>query len=456
MAERLAIVGGDAAGMSAAAIARRRDPDLEIVAFERGPYTSYSACGIPYYLGGDFDDSQRLISRGPAAFAEQGIEARVCAEVTEIDLARRELTVRGAEDGRESREGFDQLVYAAGAEAVLPDVPGADACDSVRTVSEAERFKASLQHRPGRNAVVIGASYLGIEMAEALHRHGLQVTLVDRSDQVMTTLDADMAAHVQQAAEGLGIEVLLATDLRGVEHDADGHPRAVSTSRGELSAEHVVIAAGVRPTTDLARRAGLPVGDTGALRTDDHQRCPGADGVFAAGDCAESRHRLLNRPVNVQLGTHANKQGRIAGVNATGGDAAFPGVIGTAATKVCHHEVARTGLSGREAAQAGIATVSATIEDCTRARYYPGAGPIWVKLTAEADGGRLVGGQIVGVEGAAKRIDVLAVAVWTEMAVGELELADLSYAPPFSGVYDPVLVAARQTAKRLSQRNGSR
>jgi NADPH-dependent 2,4-dienoyl-CoA reductase/sulfur reductase-like enzyme len=210
-----------------------------------------------------------------------------------------------------------------------------------------------------------------------------------------------------------------------------------------------VIGTGARPAVSLAERAGLQVGDSGALRVDDRQRCAGHDGVFAAGDCAESHHRVLDCPVNIQLGTHANKQGRIAGTNATGGDARFPGVIGTAVSKICRYEVARTGISEREASDAGIAVVSATIRDRTRAGYYPGAGPIWVKLVAQAHSGRLLGGQIVGVEGAAKRIDVLATAIWTELAVDELALLDLSYAPPFSGIFDPLLIAARATAKKL-------
>jgi NADPH-dependent 2,4-dienoyl-CoA reductase/sulfur reductase-like enzyme len=298
--------------------------------------------------------------------------------------------------------------------------------------------------------VVIGAGYVGLEMAEALVTRGLEVALVDRNDQVMATLDPDMAAHVQDAAEGVGVQVMLSTAVEEIRHGGHGRPRSVLTSAGELAADHVVLSTGVRPATALAEAAGLEIGETGALRVDDHQRCAGADGVFAAGDCVESWHRVLERPVNVQLGTHANKQGRVAGTNATGGDVAFPGVVGTAVSKICRYEVGRTGISEREAEAAGIDVVSATIRDRTRAGYYPGAGPIWVKLVAEADTGRLLGGQIVGVEGAAKRIDVLATCVWSGMPVGELELLDLSYAPPFSGVYDPLLVAARQTAKAVS------
>ncbi len=448
MTQRLAIIGGDAAGMSAASIARRRDEDLDIVAFERGAYTSYSACGIPYYVGGVVEDSHRLISRDPAEHRKRGIDVRTGCEVVAIDLAARELTVRSADGDRESTEPFDQLVVATGAEAAPPPIPGADAIEPARTVDAGERLRAKLD-RGGRCAVVIGAGYIGLEMAEAFVEQGLDVTMIDRASQVMLTLDPDMACRVQEAAEGMGIRVVLDASIEEIVTGGDGTPVEVRTETDTYVADHVVIGTGARPAVQVAQEAGLEVGDSGALRVDDHQRCPGHDGVYAAGDCAESHHRVLDRQVNIQLGTHANKQGRIAGANATGADLAFPGVIGTAVSKICRYEVARTGISEREAADAGLTVVSATIEDRTRAGYYPGAGPIWVKLVAEPGTGRLLGGQIVGVEGAAKRIDVLATAIWTRLAVDELALLDLSYAPPFSGVYDPLLIAARETAKKV-------
>jgi NADPH-dependent 2,4-dienoyl-CoA reductase/sulfur reductase-like enzyme len=440
VAERLAIVGGDAAGMSAASAARRREPELDVVAFERGPYTSFSACGIPFFVGGLFDDSDRLVARSPDEHRARGIAVHMRTQVTAIDLDRRELTVRD-QMGAERAEGFDRLVLATGAEAVAPDVPGVERAEPARTIDAADRFRAALE-RGGECAVVVGGGYIGLEMAEALTRRGLRVTLVEQAGQVMATLDEDMAAHVQDAAEGVGIEVRLGAELQEVsEH-------AVRVDGEDLRADHVVIATGVRPATTLAQQAGLELGDSGALRVDDHQRCPRHDGVFAAGDCVESWHRVLERPMNVQLGTHANKQGRIAGANASGADLAFPGVIGTAASKLCRYEVARTGITEREAADAGMEVHAATIKDSTRAPYYPGSGPIWVKLVVAPDG-RLLGGQIVGVEGAAKRIDVLATCVWTGLAVDELALLDLSYAPPYSGVYDPVLIAARAVAKMI-------
>jgi len=436
--------------MSAASTARRRDPDLEVVAFERGPYTSYSACGIPYFVGGLFDDPDRLISRSADEHRSNGIAMNMRTEVTCIDLAARTLTVLDHQSGDERREGFDQLVLATGAEAVAPPIPGADATEPVRTVDAAERFRSDLS-RGGdhQHVVVIGGGYIGLEMAEALVQRNIRTTLVEAAPQVMSTLDPDMAAHIQDAAEGVGVRVLVGTAVEEVVLDDEGAPRAVRVGGETIDADHVVMATGVKPAVALAKDAGIDLGPSGAVAVDDHQRCPAHDGVYAAGDCAESWHRLLRRPVNIQLGTHANKQGRIAGANATGGDLAFPGVIGTAVSRLCHYEVARTGLSEREAADADIDVVTATVKDRTRAGYFPGAGPIWVKLVCEPGTGRLLGGQIVGVEGAAKRIDVLATCVWAGLSVEEIELLDLGYAPPYSGVYDPVLVAARAAVKAL-------
>jgi NADPH-dependent 2,4-dienoyl-CoA reductase/sulfur reductase-like enzyme len=332
--------------------------------------------------------------------------------------------------------------------AVGPQVPGVEAVEPARTVDAAERFHANLL-RGGEHAVVVGAGYIGLEMAEALVKRGLEVTMIDVADQVMPiALDADMAAHVQDGAEAEGIEVMLSTPLEAIERDDHGRPRAVVTANGTLKADHVVMATGVKPATDIAAAAGLELGEFGGLRVDDHQRCS-ADGVFAAGDCVETWHRLLERHLKVQLGTHANKQGRVAGVNATGGDAAFPGVLGTAVSRICSREVARTGLTEDEVREhTDLDVVAATIRSTTRAGYFPGSGPMWVKLVCERATGRLVGGQLVGTEGAAKRVDVLATAIWNGMTVGELEHLDLGYAPPVSPVYDPLLTAASALVRR--------
>jgi NADPH-dependent 2,4-dienoyl-CoA reductase/sulfur reductase-like enzyme len=444
MARRLAVIGGDAAGMSAAATARRRDRDLEIVAFERGGLTSYSACGIPYYVAGLVGDADDLIARSPAKHRANGIDVRIRHEVTAIDLAARTLTVRDLNARAEATEPFDELVIATGATATRPPIPGVEATEAARTIDAGMRLRGQVL-RGGADAVVVGGGYIGLELAEALVARNLRVTLIDQAPQLMTTLDADMAAHVQDAAEGHDIDVRLSVQLEEVLLDGEGRPRGVRTSDGDIAADHVVVATGVKPETTLAEQAGVSVGPTGALAVDDHQRA--ADGVYAAGDCVESHHRLLDAPVNLQLGTHANKQGRIAGVNLTGGDLAFPGVIGTAITRLCHREVARTGLSEREAADAGIEVVTTTVESDTRAAYFPDSASMWIKLVVARAGGRLLGAQIVGAPTAGKRIDTFATAIWAGMTVDELQWVDLSYAPPMSGVLDPVLVAARAAVR---------
>jgi NADPH-dependent 2,4-dienoyl-CoA reductase/sulfur reductase-like enzyme len=440
MARRLAIIGGDAAGMSAAATARRRDRDLEIVAFERGGLTSYSACGIPYYVAGLVEDADDLVARSPDQHRANGIDVRVRHEVTAIDLDARTLTVHDRNARTDATERFDELVIATGATATPPPIPGVEATEAARTIAAGMRLRGQVL-RGGADAVVVGGGYIGLEMAEALVARNLRVTLIDQAPQLMGTLDADMAAHVQDAAEGHDIDVRLSVQLEEVLLDRDRRPRGVRTSEGDIPAEHVVIATGVKPETALAQHAGIPLGPTGAIAVDDHQRA--ADGVYAAGDCVESHHRLLDRPVNLQLGTHANKQGRIAGVNLTGGDLAFPGVIGTAITRLCHREVARTGLSEREAAEAGIDVVSTIVETDTRAAYFPDSASMWIKLVVARADGRLLGAQIVGAPTAGKRIDTFATAIWAGMTVDDLQWVDLSYAPPMSGVLDPVLVAAR-------------
>jgi NADPH-dependent 2,4-dienoyl-CoA reductase/sulfur reductase-like enzyme len=285
----------------------------------------------------------------------------------------------------------------------------------------------------------VGGGYIGLEMAEAFVRRGAAVTVVERAPQVMRTLDDDMGALVSRAMRRHGIEVRCGTDTLGFE------PGIVHTSAGDLPADLVVLGLGVEPNSGLAGDAGIELGVRGAIRVDRRQRTS-AEGVWAAGDCAESFHLVSGRPIHVALGTVANKHARVAGTNIGGGYATFPGVVGTAVSKICDTEVARTGLTEAEATRAGFEFHVAKIESTTRAGYYPGAAPITVKLLAERRSGRLLGAQLVGQEGAAKRIDVVAVALHARMDVEQMTALDLSYAPPFSPVWDPILVAARQAA----------
>ncbi|MFI5494648.1 FAD-dependent oxidoreductase [Actinoplanes sp. NPDC051859] len=457
---KIVVVGGDAAGMSAASQARkRRGPDdLEIVAFERGNFTSYSACGIPYWIGGAVQDRDALIAREPAAFAKAGITVRIRHEVVGIDLDRREVIAHDLDGGGERRESFDELVYAAGAVPVTPPWARIDGGGvfGVQTLDHGTAIQAWLDSDPKpQRAVVIGGGYIGVEMAEAFIRRGLAVTLLEKAPQPMSTIDPDMGERVREAICGLGIEVRTHTEVQGLE-TKNGRVSAVVTADGPLPADIVVLGLGVRPNTTLAEESGIPVGVTGGLRTDLRMRVVGPDGridgLWAAGDCVQTVHRVSGQPVHIPLGTHANKQGRVAGINLGGGYATFPGVIGTAVTKVCDLEVARTGLTEREAAAAGFAYVTAAVESTSRAGYYPGASPMHIKLVAEQRTGMLLGAQIVGRQEAAKRIDALAIAVWNRMTVEEMTALDLSYAPPFSPVWDPVLIAARKATDAVGSR----
>jgi NADPH-dependent 2,4-dienoyl-CoA reductase/sulfur reductase-like enzyme len=442
---RLVVIGGDAAGMSAAAKVRREDPQREIVVLERSPHTSYSACGMPYLIAGMVESAGLLIARTPEKFREKyNIDARIQHEVTELDLNGQRVRVSHLESGKEVWEPYDQLLIATGAEAFLPQLSGSesDGIFGLSTLASGLRVQQFMDKEQPRRAVVVGGGYIGLEMAEALIRRGLQVSLVERGEQVMGTLDPDMGAMVSDALREIGVTLYLQESLVGYE-SAHGRVTGVVTDQRTLPAELVIVGLGTRPNTALAATAGITLGEKGSIRVNPRMQTS-APGVWAAGDCAESFHLVSRRSFHVALGTVANKQGTVAGINLAGGYATFPGVVGTAVSKICKYEVARTGLMEREIRDLGLLYRTATIESKTRAGYYPGAGSITVKLLAEQGSDRLLGGQIVGLEGAAKRIDVLATAITAGMTVQQVTDLDLSYAPPFSPVWDPVQTAARQ------------
>lgn len=444
-ATRLLVIGGDAAGMSAAAKVRREDPQREIVVLERSPHTSYSACGMPYLIAGLVESAELLIARTPEKFREKyNIDARIHQEVIELDLSGQRVRVSHLETGSTTWEPYDQLLIATGAEAYLPQLPGSDSDGifGLSTLASGLRIQQFIDKEKPRRAVVVGGGYIGLEMAEALIRKGLQVSLVERGEQVMGTLDPDMGAMVSDALREIGVMLYLQESL--ISYDtAKGRVNGVVTDQRILPADLVIVGLGTRANTALAAAAGITLGEKGSIRVNPRMQSS-APGVWAAGDCVESFHLISRRPFHVALGTVANKQGTVAGINLAGGYATFPGVVGTAVSKICKYEVARTGLMEREIRDLGLLYRTATIESKTRAGYYPGAGSITVKLLAEQGSGRLLGGQIVGLEGAAKRIDVLATAITAGMTVQQVTDLDLSYAPPFSPVWDPVQTAARQ------------
>jgi NADPH-dependent 2,4-dienoyl-CoA reductase/sulfur reductase-like enzyme len=443
MPERVVIIGGDAGGMSAVSRIRKGRPDAEIVAIERGRWTSYSACGIPYVIGGIVDGIERLVARSPERHGELGTDVRIGHEATAIDLSAREITVRPVE-GERYRVGFDQLLIATGGSPIRPPLPGIDLpfIHGVQTLDDAAALLVHAEALAERcqRIVVVGSGYIGLEMAEAFVERGCSAVVVEQAAQPMGTLDPDMGALVAEAMVTHGIDLRCGVEVMGFE------PGSVLTDRGPLPADLVVLGIGVRANSALAANAGLEIGVKGAIRVDARQQTS-VNSVWAAGDCCESRHLLTGQPVHMPLGTYANKQGRVAGINIAGGEAVFPGVLGTAITKLCATEIARTGLGEGEAARAGLDAVAQRIESTTVASYFPGAAKMTVKVIAERATGRLLGAQIVGGDGAAKRIDTCATAITAGMTLAQVIDLDLAYAPPFSGVWDPIAVAAREALK---------
>jgi NADPH-dependent 2,4-dienoyl-CoA reductase/sulfur reductase-like enzyme len=421
---------------------------LDIVAFERGPRTSYAACGLPYLVGGQVESPARLIARTPEQFAEQGIVVHTQQEVVEIDLAGRTVTVRDLFAGDVDRVEWDELVVATGANGVVPPLDGVDARGvmQLRTVDDAVELDRRIS-QGARRAVVVGAGYIGLEVAEALVSRGLHVAVLEIADAPMAgSLDQDMGDLVAEAIRSAGVQLHLGEGATGFT-TREGALRSVRSPAGELTADVAVLALGVRPNAQLAAAAGIPLGSLGGIVVDDRMHTP-VDGVWAAGDCVESVHRVTSEPAVIALGTHANRQGRVLGTNLGGGTATFPGVIGTAITRFGELEIGRSGLTIEQATRAGIEADEVVSVSRTRAGYYPGGATVTTKLVYRRSDGTMVGAQVVGGGGAGKRIDTLATAIWAGLTVDELADVDLSYAPPFSPVFDPVSLAAGQAARQ--------
>lgn len=443
MPDRLVVVGGGGAGMSAASAARRVDPDLQIVVAEASGYAAWGLCGLPYYLAGVVDRAEDLVAYPPGFFRdERSIDLRLHTRVVGVDPGAHTVTLE--HDGERSRLGYDRLVVAAGGGAVRPPLPGLDhdRVFTLRALEDARRLRSLLDAGRIGRALVVGAGYIGLEAAEALAARRCEVVVVEQMDRVLPTLDRQPAARVE-AEVRRHADLRLQTPLHGVS-SADGRLRA-SVGDTEEPVDVVVLGVGVRPRSELLAGTGAATSPAGGLVVDERQRTSLPD-VLAAGDCVATPHRIVEGPAYVPLGPAANKMGKVAGTVAAGGDATFPGVVGTAVVKVFDLTVARTGLTLQEAEQAGTAATVTDVDHRSRAKYYPGAEPTHVRLVHEP-GGRLLGAQMISRDPAtAKRIDVIATALHAGFDVTRLAELDLSYAPPYAPVYDPVLIAARAAA----------
>jgi NADPH-dependent 2,4-dienoyl-CoA reductase/sulfur reductase-like enzyme len=448
--DRVLVVGGVAAGMSAASQIRRRHPKTRVSVFERGGYISYGACGMPYNIEDPERDIEDLVVlTAEHARKKRGIDLKLRHEATALDLDRGALTVVDLESGKEAREDFNALVIATGARALrLPldgfDLPGVYV---LRDLGDGRAIKDALKEGPKR-AVIVGAGYIGMEMAHVLTERGLSVTVLEKLPQLLPEWHEDTVAVVEETLDQRGVEFHTGVTVQGAEAGDDGRVAAVFTDDGRFDADLVLVAAGIRPNVELASACGLRIGDTGAIWVNQQQQAS-HEAVWAAGDCAEAYHRVLRRNAWIPLGTTANKQGRIAGANVVGADLRFSGIVGTCGFMVFDLEVARSGLGEDEAKAEGFDPVAVTIRQRSRAHGYPDGVPIQVRLAADRETGLLLGGEIVGTEGAALRVNTLATALAAHMTVADLQSLDLVYAPPFASVWDPVLVAANQLIKKV-------
>ena len=443
---KLVVIGGDAAGMTAASKIRREQPDWEIVVFERGNHTSYAACGLPYYIGGKVETKEQLIIREPHVFQEkQDIDARIRHEVMEIDCRQKRVKVNNTDKQEEFWESWDDLLIATGASPIIPKLGNTDAGGvfALSTLQSGINVFNFVKEKKPVKAVIVGGGYIGVEMAEALLARSIQVTLIDMAPQLMTTLDKAMANLIHEYMKKQGVKVFLKEKLVNIQKNDQGNVNAVVTDKQTIPANIVILGMGIKPNSELAAKAGIKTGANGAIHI--NKRCEtSVPNIWAAGDCAESFHLLYQKQAHIALGTVASKHGLVAGINISGGSAEFPGVLGTAITKFKEMEISRTGLSEQEAKNLNIEYQANTITTLSPASYYPGAKQINVKLVINKRTRQIIGGQIVGFRGAAKRMDTIVTAITAGLTAQQLIDLDLAYAPPYSNVWDPVQIAARR------------
>jgi CoA-dependent NAD(P)H sulfur oxidoreductase len=452
---RLVIVGGVAAGTKAASRARRVDPEAEITVYQEEPEPSISECGLPYLLSGVVDERDELVARTPEQFAEKGVEVRVRHRVEKIDPENKRLSVRPlTESGKAFEDAYDRLVIATGARAVLPPIPGAD-LDGIfkfRFLTDSDGVRRYMEERSPRRAAVVGGGYIGLEVAENLCRAGMEVSLIEGEDRVALAYGPEIAGRVEEHLKESGVRLYTGAKVEGFA--GEGRVASVRFGGGELEADLVVVGIGIEPRVELAEEAGVELGDSGAIRVDKHMKTSLPD-VWAAGDCVEAVNLVSGKPAWIPLGDTANQMGRVAGTNAATGEDTleFPGILGTGIFKVFDLAVGKTGLSEKEAEEAGFEPVSATVETTDRAGYYPGVGKVFLKLIADASSGRLLGAEAAGY-GAAKLADICATAIWGKLAYPDLINLDLAYAPPYGPVLSPVIRAATVLSGEFDRTRG--
>jgi len=449
MKKKLLVIGGVAAGPKAAAKARRCDPEMEIVLYQEEDDISYAGCGLPYYISGVIKERQELISRTPGQFAQEGIRILKNRRIEKIDVQNHAVSSRKIGSGETFTDHFDRLVLATGAYPIRPQIDGINLSNVfyLRSIFDADAIFEQIRSESIQNVVIAGGGYIGLEMAESLIQLGKYVTIVELAPQILTLFDEDFAGILRQYLEKKGVKIFTSEGIQAL-RGKEGKVTHVQTVVRELEADAVLMSLGICPQVELAKQAGLKIGETGAIWVDEKMETS-AEGVYAAGDCAETIHLITGKRVWIPLGSTANKQGRVVGVNVCGGNATFPGVMGTTVFKTFDFNVAKTGLSMREAEKEGFHPVQAIVRGFDRAHYYPGRKESTLKVIADKETGRILGGQAIGEGPSDKFIDILAMALHAKMSCQQLASVDLAYAPPFSPVLSPIIVAANVVMNKL-------
>jgi len=459
MKERFVIIGGNAAGLSAASKARRENPDLEIVVLEKSTWASYGACGLPYYLKGDVKDLEDLVAISPEVFRkERNIDLRLNHEVTKIEPENKTITINTS-SGKTSL-AYHKLLISTGAKAVKPRIEGINSPGvfSLRSMDDAQKIKHYLTEYSPKSVLIIGGGYLGMEMAEAFYSLGMTVHIIELFPHLLNSFGSEIAEVVEQHIKNyanlhLG-KLVRNVQINKINKINNGQLLVQFAAEQDKTGENlltdlILVATGIAPEVSLAQEAGIKLGKTGAIATDGYGKTSIPD-IYAAGDCAEVKHIVTGKPVYIPLALSANRHGRAIGSTIGGKATPLAPVAGTAVVKVFQLEVATTGITSLEVARKhGFDPLKITIASSSRAGYYPGAKPIKISLLADSFGGRLLGASMVGEEGVAKRIDIIATALLAGFTVEELENLDLAYAPPFSPVWDPILTAAKVLTNKL-------
>ena len=439
---RLVIVGGVAAGTKAASRARRLDAEMGITVYQEEPEPSISECGLPYFLSGVVEERERLVARTPEKFAQKEIEVLVRHRVERIDASAKRLIVHDLDAGKTFEDGYDRLVVATGARAVLPPIPGADleGVFELRFLTDADRIKSYVEENSPKKATIVGGGYIGLEVAENLCGLGIECSLIEGEDRVALAYGPEVSERVE--AELQAHDVNIFTGEKVDEFTGEGRVQGVRFGDTELATDLVIVGVGISPNVELTSEAGAELGETGAILVDNHMKTSIPD-VWAAGDCVETTDLTSGEPAWIPLGDTANQMGRVAGTNAATGDDTleFPGTLGTGIFKVFDLGVGKTGLSEEAAADAGFETVSASLSVYDRAAYYPGAGKVFLKLIADRATGRLLGAEAAG-SSSDKLIDICATALWGKLSYPDLVNIDLAYSPPYGPTLSPVIQAA--------------